>query len=190
MISKQPTLSLDWAPDAIIVTAPDRSIVHLNPRAEQLFGYRCGEAAERPLEMLIADGLPRTVSTAALQRTSRQVLCAHRDGTRVAAAARWRPAPAAAGRYLIFSIREATAEDRYPSTDFVGEPARRGPDPLTIFRNHIKQALQDIDFLCKSEGARDRPATIGEIGGAIGRLLDRLDCIERRSRLGVGRTRG
>src|SRR5690554_5080608 len=179
MIPREPTFSLDWAPDAVIVTSPDRTIVHLNPRAEHLFGYRCGEVAERPLEMLIVEGLPRVAATAALQQTSRRVLCVHRDGTRFAAAARWRPAPSTAGSYMVLSVREAaTAERRgtFPSDDSPDEPSRGDLDLLTLFTHDVRQSLQAIQFICDTldDKAPDQAATIGEIVAAIGRLLDRL----------------
>lgn len=177
MIPREPTFSLDWAPDAVIVTSPDRTIVHLNPRAEHLFGYRCGEVAERPLEMLIVEGLPRVAATAALQQTSRRVLCVHRDGTRFTGAARWRPVPATAGAYLVFSIREAAGRaGRSRSGGPANTRPRRDLDLLTLFTHDVRQSLQAIQFLCDqlTDKAPDHASTIGEIVGAIGRLVERL----------------
>jgi PAS domain S-box-containing protein len=169
MVSK-PTFSLDWAPDAIIVAGLDRTIAHLNPRAEDLFGYRRAELAERPLELLIPEGLPNAIEDAPLQQATRKVVCAHRDGTRFQAAARWRPARVGDSALVVFSVRETGA-------DAAGEPAD-GIDAawLTLFTHDVRQYLQAIQFLCDSaaEHVPDDARTISQIVHSIGKLLDRL----------------
>ena len=43
----------DFAPDATMTIAEDRSIVMANARAEQMFGYPAGELAGRPLPEIL-----------------------------------------------------------------------------------------------------------------------------------------
>src|SRR5690606_35466895 len=106
MVSNERVLSLDWAPDAIVVTGLDGSILHVNPRAEDLFGYRKEELAEKPLELVIPEGLASvTLESSPLQHVSRAVICAHRDGTRFPGTARWRPAPTGRSELVVFSVR-------------------------------------------------------------------------------------
>src|SRR5690606_38781198 len=111
MVSNEPVFSFDWAPDAIIVTRPDGSVLHINSRAEDLFGYSRGELSDKPLELLVPEGLLQAASESlSMQHVSRAVVCAHRDGTRFRGAARWRPAPAGHGDYVVFAIRDFEGE--------------------------------------------------------------------------------
>src|SRR5690606_41573418 len=80
MVSNEPTFLLDWAPDAVIVTRSDGSVAYVNPRAEDLFGYRSEELKDKPLELLIPEGLSgRALGTSPRPHLSRSVMAAHRD---------------------------------------------------------------------------------------------------------------
>ena len=175
MASTDPALSLDWAPDAIIVTGRDGTILYANTRAEGLFGYRKEEIVERPLEMLLPEGLAgaaaRTMPEAPLQRLSRTVPCVHRDGRRFSAGVRWRPAPAEQGECTVVSIREFEGDvaDR-------SDAVRRQHELLALFSHDVRQSLQSIQFMCETIAgtAPETVSAISEIVRSAGALLDRV----------------
>ena len=169
--------SLDWSPDAIIVTSVDRSILHLNPRAESLFGYQLEELSGRPLEMLVPEGLASVVAQGPRQRSVHTVACSHRDGTRFTAVVRWRPVPESAGDCLIFSIREASPSQRDGAPQ---GPARavadRDLDLVEIFAHDLRKSLQAIQFITDSLVSREpeSASTISDILDTISRLLEQV----------------
>lgn len=178
MVSNEPTFLLDWAPDAVIVTRSDGSVAYVNPRAEDLFGYRGEELKDKPPELLIPEGLSGgTLVSSPRQHLSRIVMCAHRDGTRFAAAARWRPVPAEEGAFVVFSVRNLDDEDRAPETD---TPARRGDDErvelVALLAHDVRESLQAVQYLCEAFRAHApaEAATVKEIVGSVCRLLDRF----------------
>jgi len=174
MVSNEPTYSLDWAPDAIVVTGLDGSILHVNPRAEDLFGYRKDELAERPLELLIPEGLASaTLESAPLQHLSRAVICAHRDGTRFPGTARWRPAPGGRGEVVVFSVRTLDGVDR-PNGAGVAAADER-VELLSLFAHDVRESLQAVQFVCDSLRARApaEAATVSEIIASVCKLLER-----------------
>lgn len=178
--------SLDWSPDAIIVTSIDRSIVHLNPRAESLFGYQREELIDRPLEMLLPEELAMAVGEGPRQQSVRAVTGSHRDGTRFLAAVKWRPVPESAGDYLIFSIREESAHRPAEALQaHAGLGDESEPDLVSLFAHDVRQSLQAIQFICDSLMSREPESagTISEIIGAIGRLLERMTKVERRAHM-------
>lgn len=176
MASNEPSFSLDWAPDAIVVTGLDGSVVHVNPRAEDLFGYRKDELADKPLELLIPEGLAVGASDgSSLQHMSRAVTCAHRDGTHFAGTARWRPAPAGGGDFVVFSIRDVGEGREHANGAADGAQGLR-IDALSLFAHDVRESLQAVQYLCDS--LRDRApaeaAAVSEIMGSVSTLLERL----------------
>lgn len=178
MVSNEPVFSLDWAPDAVIVTDLDGSMLHVNPRAEDLFGYRKDELIDKPLELLIPEGLwSAALESSPLQQASRIVVCAHRDGTRFRGTARWRPAPAGRGEFVVFSIRDLDGEDEPVGGD--GTPAADEGGQvglLALFAHDVRESLQAVQYVCDALRAR-APAeagTVAEIIGSVCRLLERV----------------
>lgn len=189
MVSKKRAFSLDWAPDAIIVTGLDHSVVHVNPRAADLFGYRDEELRERPLELLIPDGLGGTeFESAPLQHVSRAVVCAHRDGTRFRGTARWRPVPGSED-LVVISIRDLDGEllePPIPDPAAEAEPAEGlQVDILSLFAHDVRSSLQSVQYLCDSivEHAPDAATAINEITGSIHTLLERVTRFRHSSRI-------
>lgn len=200
MVSEESAFSLDWAPDAIIVTGLDRSIVHVNPRAEDVFGYRDEELKERPLELLIPEGLAGAGFDAApLQHVSRAVVCAHRDGTRFLGTARWRPVPGD-GEFVVFSVRDVDGDGERQEAQLdpadAASPAaasERKADPLdglqidlvSLFAHDVRSSLQAVQYLCESisEQAPDATAAINEITGSIHTLLERVSGLRSSPRI-------
>ncbi|HEX6992670.1 MAG TPA: PAS domain-containing sensor histidine kinase [Gammaproteobacteria bacterium] len=178
MVSNEPTFLLDWAPDAVIVTGADKSVAYVNPRAEDLFGYRNEELKDKPLELLIPEGLGSgTVESSPRQHVSRTVICAHRDGTRFRATARWRPVPAAEGGFVVFSVRDLEGEERAGES---GVPRRRGErgrvDLVALIAHDVRESLQAVQYLCDALRGRApaEAATVREIVGSLCRLLERF----------------
>src|SRR5690606_2612593 len=173
-------LSLDWAPDAIVVTGLDGSILHVNPRAEDLFGYRKEELAEKPLELVIPEGLASvTLESSPLQHVSRAVICAHRDGTRFPGTARWRPAPTGRSELVVFSVRSLESpERREGATDPLADAADDDEERielLTLFAHDVRESLQAVQSVCDTLRARApvEAATVSEIVGSVCKLLER-----------------
>lgn len=175
MPANAPIFSFDWAPDAIIVTRPDGSVLHINPRAEDLFGYRKDELSDKPLELLIPEGLasspPRSSS---LQHLSRTVTCAHRDGRRFPGRARWRPAPDGHGDYVVFAIRDIDGEER--PVEAGAESIEPRIELLSLFAHDVRESLQAIQYLCDNLQSRApmEATAITEVVGSICALLERL----------------
>jgi len=178
MVPNEPTFLLDWAPDAVIVTDADGSIAYVNPRAEDLFGYRKDELKDKPLELLIPEGLPGgAVEASPRQHVSRTVVCAHRDGTRFAATARWRPVPAAEGGFVVFSVRDVEGEERAGESASPGHGDQRTHVELAALIAHdVRESLQTVQYLCDALRARApaEAATVREIVGSLHRLLERF----------------
>lgn len=178
MVSNERVFSLDWAPDAIIVTDLDGSMLHINPRAEDLFGYRKDELIDKPLELLIPEGLwSAALESSPLQHVSRIVVCAHRDGTRFRGTARWRPAPAGRDEFVVFSIRDLDGGDEPDGRS--GEPASDEDGQvglLALFAHDVRESLQAVQYVCDAlrERAPAEAGTVGEIVGSVGRLLERV----------------
>lgn len=188
MVSKEPIFSLDWAPDALIVTGLGGSVVHVNPRAEDLFGYRADELKDKPLELLIPEGLAGdAVESSPLQHASRPVVCAHRDGTRFPALVRWRPAPTGQG-FIVFSVRDTergknarVAYLTHESQEVHGaHGARTGSDGgrielVSLFAHDVRQSLQAVQLLCDTvrPSAPKAADAITEIVESVCRLLER-----------------
>lgn len=175
MASNEPTFLLDWAPDAIIVTRLDGSIAYVNPRAEDLFGYRGEELKDKPLELVIPEGLPgATVVASPRQHVSRTVVCAHRDGTRFEATARWRPVPAAEGGFVVFSVRNLDGEERTRESSTLRERDEIGL--VALLAHDVRESLQAVQYLCDAFAAQ-APAesgTVKEIIRSLSALLDRF----------------
>ena len=51
---------VEWAPDAIVITAADGRMVVVNHQAEQLFGYETGELLDQPVELLLREAHRRS----------------------------------------------------------------------------------------------------------------------------------
>lgn len=175
MVSNEPNFSVDWAPDAIVVTRSDGSVLHVNARAEDLFGYRKDELSDKPLELLIPEGLPSAgPESSPLQHVSRAVVCAHRDGTHFRGTARWRPAPAGHGDFVVFAIRDLVGEVPADAARDAEESPR--VELLSLFAHDVRESLQAVQYLC--DALRDRApveaAAVSEITGSISTLLERL----------------
>lgn len=176
MAANEPFFSLDWAPDAIVVTGLDGSVLHVNPRGEDIFGYRNDELTDKPLELLIPEGLTgAALERSPLQQVSRTVVCAHRDGTRFLGTARWRPAPAGRSDFVVFSIRDLAGEERRPD-EAAGDEDDTRVELLSLFAHDVRESLQAVQHLCDSlrDSAPAEAATASEIVSSVGSLLDRL----------------
>ena len=176
MVSNEPIFSLDWAPDALIVTGLGGFVVHINPRGEDLFGYRTDELRDKPLELLIPEGLAgEAIESSPLQHASRAVVCAHRDGTRFPALVRWRPAPTGQGGFVVFSVRdlERGEDPGEPDETAAGEGGRI--ELVSLFAHDVRQSLQAVQYLCDSvrASAPREAAAITEIVDSVCRLLER-----------------
>ncbi len=174
-VADVPAMSLDSAPDAIVVTSPDGTVLQINQRAEDLFGYCREELSGKPLGALIPAGLASsTLEAGSMQRTSRTVVCAHRDGTRFFGTMRWGSVPTEHGDVVVLSMRELGGERLA-----AGGAAFTSDAPielLSLFAHDVRESLQSVRYLCES--VRDRAPfeadTASEIIGSVCRLLDRV----------------
>lgn len=184
MPPRETVLSVDWAPDAILVIDSGGRIVDANQAAQHLFGYRRDELSGADADALIvgADGgrawsgngggHEGTESRVPAVRTAAGA-GRRRDGSQFAAILRWREVHDDSGAFVVMAVHESeTPRAGLPSD--AAAALEQHLDFLSLFNHDVRQSLQSIQFLCDSmlDRAPETAATIGEIVGSVKSLLD------------------
>jgi PAS domain S-box-containing protein len=126
------------APEAILVLDEEGKVVTLNPAAERLFGYRCGDASEFDVARLLSLGgdpsaraLDRLTALAS-SKTEQEIAGWQRDGTVIPLEAIAAEIPGVCKAFAVFlrDLRERRRSDQAKG-DFVATVSHELRTPLT-----------------------------------------------------------
>jgi PAS domain S-box-containing protein len=167
--------------DGIIVTDRQGRILLFNPAAEQLFGYSAGEAAGRPLDELIPQGLPEAQPDQEPQVLGRSVELQgrHKDGTEFPLELSLRSLDVGGAVQFLAAIRDLTERNRMRIIMVQTEKlasigllsagvAHEINNPLAYVANNLVVLARDtkglLSLLAHYQGLEDRLAQVDPEG--------------------------
>jgi anti-anti-sigma factor len=182
---------IDVLADGIVLTDAAGVLVAANRRAEEMFGYRPGELAGRPVESLIPvdlrashltwrEGYAREPAIRPMGTRARLVGLGQ-DGGTFPARVSLSPVPTAAGGLIMAVIRDIT--ENQPTADLAdlarvaasAAQARRGQDLL----DQVEEGLSRVGASLHAATGLPRDQAVERFAAALGRLDDTIAEIRR-----------